>query len=158
MEQTLVIYNISSTSVKTKYILKYIHDIHLRKIIKELKLSFVSEKSGDYELCIMNYDYVVIEVNFSMKYGLGAKDYSSVARKKDLKDTELILEKIEDRAKDVGNIVKFEKNKYLKIENILDQLCNTTMLSSISIVIIMVIVGILEIIFLKKYMKKRKLI
>ena len=106
----------------------------------------------------MNYDYVVIEVNYSMKYGLGAKDYSSVARKKDLKDTELILEKIEDRAKDVGNIVKFEKNKYLKIENILDQLCNTTMLSSISIVIIMVIVGILEIIFLKKYMKKRKLI
>ena len=157
-EQTYVIYNISSNSSKTKYIHKYenVHRIH--RITQEFQLPYVTEKTGDYEICITNYDHFLIEVNFSMKYGLGARDYSEVSKRKDLKQTELILEKMEDKARDLAKIISFEKSKYIKIINIFDTLCNKIFIFSFCVVICMIIVGILEIIYLKKFMKERKLI
>ena len=127
-------------------------------MMKEFKFPYSTEKSGDYELCIINYDYDLIEVNFSMKYGLGAKDYSSIAKKKDLKPTELIVEKMEDKAKDIAKIISFEKNKNIGIEGILDELLNKIIIYSTTIVICMIFVGILEIVYLKKFMQKRKII
>ena len=126
--------------------------------MKDLNVPFTTEQTGDYELCIMNYDHILIELNFSLKYGLGAKDYSSIARKKDLKPTELIVEKMEDRARDIVKILSFERNKYIRTDKILDELCIKIMAYSILIVICMVSVGVLEIIYLKKFMKKRKVI
>ena len=157
-ENTLVIYNITSSSNKTKYILRFSNDIHIYKIMKDLNVPFTTERTGDYELCIMNYDHILIELNFSLKYGLGAKDYSSIARKKDLKPTELIVEKMEDRARDIVKILSFERNKYIRTDKILNELCIKIMAYSILIVICMVSVGVLEIIYLKKFMKKRKVI
>ena len=157
-EKTYVIYNVSSTSKQTKYIHKFYNEVRINRIMKEFKLPFTTEKSGDYELCIMNYDHALIEVNFSLKYGFGAKDYSSIAKKKDLKITELIVEKIEDRAKDIAKIISFEKNKNNKIENILDELLNKIIIFSVCIIICMIVVGFLEVSYLKQYLKNRKII
>ena len=74
-EKTFVIYNVSSSSIETKFIYKFFNEVLIIDMMKEFK-------------------FPLIEVNFSMKYGLGAKDYSSIAKKKDLKPTELIVEKI----------------------------------------------------------------
>ena len=157
-EKTFVIYNVSSSSIETKFIFKFFNEVLIIDMMKEFKFPYSTEKSGDYELCIINYDYDLIEVNFSMKYGLGAKDYSSIAKKKDLKPTELIVEKMEDRAKDIAKIISFEKNKNIGIEGILDELLNKIIIYSTTIVICMIFVGILEIVYLKKFMQKRKII
>ena len=157
-EKTFVIYNISSTSIETKYIYKFYNEVLINNIMQKFNFPFTTKKSGDYELCIMNYDHHLIEVNFSLKYGLAAKDYSSIAKKKDLKPTELIVEKMEDRARDIAKIISFEKNKSIGIEGILDELLNKIIIYSTSIVICMIFVGILEIVYLKKFMKNRKII
>ena len=157
-ENTFVIYNVTSSSIDTKYIHKYYNEVRIIKVMKEFKLPYAVEKSGDYELCIMNYAHVLIEVNFSLKYGLGAKDYSSIAKKKDLKPTELIVEKMEDRAKDISKIISFEKNKNNNIEEILDELLNKIIFFSVCIIFCMIVVGILEIVYLKDYLKNRKII
>ena len=157
-ENTFVIYNVTSSSIDTKYIHKYYNEVRIIKVMKEFKLPYAVEKSGDYELCIMNYDHVLIEVNFFLKYGLGAKDYSSIAKKKDLKPTELIVEKMEDRAKDIAKIISFEKNKDNNIEEILDELLNKIIFFSVCIIFCMIVVGILEIVYLKDYLKNRKII
>ena len=157
-EKTFVIYNVSSSSIETKFIFKFFNEVLIIDMMKEFKFPYSTEKSGDYELCIINYDHDLIEVNFSMKYGLGAKDYSSIAKKKDLKPTELIVEKMEDRAKDIAKIISFEKNKNIGIEGILDELLNKIIIYSTTIVICMIFVGILEIVYLKKFMQKRKII
>ena len=157
-EKTFVIYNVSSSSIETKFIYKFFNEVLIIDMMKEFKFPYSTEKSGDYELCIINYDYDLIEVNFSMKYGLGAKDYSSIAKKKDLKPTELIVEKMEDKAKDIAKIISFEKNKSIGIEGILDELLNKIIIYSTTIVICMIFVGILEIVYLKKFMQKRKII
>jgi hypothetical protein len=157
-EKTFVIYNISSTSIETKYIYKFYNEVLINNIMQKFNFPFTTKKSGDYELCIMNYDHHLIEVNFSLKYGLAAKDYSSIAKKKDLKPTELIVEKMEDRARDIAKIISFEKNKSIGIEGILDELLNKIIIYSTSIVICMIFVGIMEIVYLKKFMKNRKII
>ena len=157
-EKTYVIHDISSNSTKTQYIHKYDNIYLIHRITKEFQFPYVTEKSGDYEICITNYDHILIEVNFSMKYGLDAKDYSEISKKKDLKPTELILEKMEDKARDLAKIIIFEKNKYMKIINIFDELYNKICIFSFCVVICMIFVGILEMIYLKKFMKKRKLI
>ena len=157
-KQTYVIYNITSNSSKTKFIQKYDNAYLKHRIAQEFQLPYVTEKTGDYEICIINNDHFLIEVNFSMKYGLGAKDYSEVSKRKDLKPTELILEKMEDKARDLAKIISFEESKYIKIVNIFDELCNKILVFSCCIVICMIVVGILEIIYLKKFLKKRKII
>ena len=157
-EKTLVIYNISSSSIETKFIFKFFNEVLINNMMNEFKFPFTTEKSGDYELCIRNFDHQLIEVNFSMKYGLAAKDYSSIAKKKDLKPTELIVEKMEDRARDIAKIISFEKNKNIGIEGILDELLNEIIIYSTTIVICMIFVGILEIVCLKKFMQNRKII
>ena len=157
-EKTFVIYNISSSSIETKFIFKFFNEVLINNMMNEFKFPFTTEKSGDYELCIRNFDHQLIEVNFSMKYGLAAKDYSSIAKKKDLKQTELIVEKMEDRARDIAKIISFEKNKNIGIEGILDELLNEIIIYSTIIVICMIFVGILEIVCLKKFMQNRKII
>ena len=157
-EKTLVIYNVSSTSNKTKYAQYFYGELRINRVMKDYKFPFITDKTGDYELCITNYDHILIEVNFSLKYGIGAKDFSSISKKKDLKPIEFIVENLEDKARDISKIITFEHNKYKWIENLLDELSNKIIIFSFCIISCMVFVSILEMIFLKKFMKKRKLI
>ena len=157
-EKTLVIYNVSSTSNKTKYAQYFYGELRINRVMKDYKFPFITDKTGDYELCITNYDHILIKVNFSIKYGIGAKDFSSISKKKDLKPIEFIVENLEDKARDISKIITFEHNKYKWIENLLDELSNKIIIFSFCIISCMVFVSILEMIFLKKFMKKRKLI
>ena len=62
-----------------------------------MKESFTTYVGGYYECCIKNLHNEENEVNFELKYGVAAKDYSEVAKTKDLKPMELNLLKLEDQ-------------------------------------------------------------
>ncbi len=58
--------------------------------VREHKEGFTTFNGGYYEFCIANKNREEIaEVNFSLKHGVAAKDYSTVAKAKDLKPMEL---------------------------------------------------------------------
>lgn len=58
--------------------------------IKRFKESFTTFNGGYYQACIQNENYnEEAQVSFDLKYGVAAKDYSTVAKVKDLKPVEV---------------------------------------------------------------------
>ena len=156
--KTLVIFKIYSEFKKLRVQMKYENEIRVSKYTNEFLLPITTEEGGNYELCVMNMGNNVSIIYFTLKYGVGAKDYSSLARTKDLKPVDLALEKLNDRAKDLSKRISFSQSKDKNFENILDNISSKIMIFSFIIVWIMIFVGLLEIIYLKNFMRKRKII
>ena len=158
-DKTLVIYEIYSGEGKCKYVL-----INPKKIIVEDKESvdfnypFTTYEGGVYEICLTNVDTKTIDIDFSLKYGVGAKDYSSIARAKDLKPVDLALEKLSDRAKDLSHRISFSQSHENIFENFLDSISSKVMTFSSIVIIIMIFVGYMETLYLKNFMRRRKII
>ena len=157
-DKTFVIYNISSSSKKTKIQLKFEDEKRVAKSNKEILLPITTKEGGNYELCITNMDKNTSVVDFSLKYGVGAKDYSSLARSKDLKPIDLALEKLNDRAKELSRRISFSQSNEKIFEKILDKMSSKIFLFSLCVIIIMIVVGFVETLYLKNFMRKRKIV
>ena len=157
-DKTFVIYKISSSSKKTKIQLKFEDELRVVKTNKEILLPITTEEGGNYEFCITNLDKNTSVVDFSLKYGVGARDYSSLARTKDLKPIDLALEKLNDRAKGLSRRISFSQSNEKIFERILDKMSSKVMFFSIGVICIMIIVGYIEILYLKNFMRKRKIV
>jgi hypothetical protein len=158
-DKTLVIYEIISGEGKCHYVLT-----NPKKAIVEDKTSidfsypFTTYEGGVYDICITNTENRPIEIEFSLKYGVGAKDYSSIARAKDLKPVDLALEKLSDRAKDMSHRISFSQSHENIFENFLDSISSKVMTFSSIVIIIMILVGYMETLYLKNFMRRRKII
>ena len=158
-DKTLVIYEILSSEGKCRYALT-----NPKKVIVEDKQSvdfsypFTTYEGGVYEICITNIDTKSFEIDFSLKYGVGAKDYSSIARAKDLKPVDLALEKLSDRAKDMSHRISFSQSHENVFENFLDSISSKVMTFSSIVIVIMILVGYMETLYLKNFMRRRKII
>ena len=158
-DKTLVIYEISSPVSNNKYVIT-----NPKKGIIEQKTDsnflypFTTYEGGVYELCITNLGNEPSDVEFSLKYGVGAKDYSSIARAKDLKPVDLALEKLSDRAKDMSHRISFSQSHENVFEKFLDSISSKIMLFSFIVIGIMVVVGYMETLYLKNFMRRRKII
>ena len=157
-DKTLVIYDVSSSSNKTRIKLKFEKELKESFKTSELTLPIITEEGGDYELCILNVDSKDIEVFFQLKYGVAAKDYSSIAKTKDLKPVDLAIEKLSDRAKDVSKLITHSQSNEKNFEKILDKISSRIMIFSLIIIFIMISIGYIEFTFLKNFMRKRKII
>ena len=158
-DKTLVIYEINCFECNNKYKL-----INPKKQIIEEKdgtdfnYPFTTYEGGVYEICITNLDVKLANIQFSLKYGVGAKDYSSIARAKDLKPVDLALEKLSDRAKDMSHRISFSQSHENVFEKFLDSISSKVMLFSTIVICIMVVVGYMETLYLKNFMRRRKII
>ena len=158
-DKTLVIYEITCYECKNKYKL-----INPKKSVVEEKESpdfnypFTTYEGGVYEICITNLDEKPATVHFSVKYGVGAKDYSSIARAKDLKPVDLALEKLSDRAKDMSHRISFSQSHENVFEQFLDSISSKIMIFSSIVIGIMMLVGYMETLYLKNFMRRRKII
>ena len=158
-DKTLVIYEILSSEGKCRYVLT-----NPKKVLVEDKQSvdfsypFTTYEGGVYELCITNVDTQPFDIDFSLKYGVGAKDYSSIARAKDLKPVDLALEKLSDRAKDMSHRISFSQSHEKVFEIFLDSISSKVMTFSSIVIAIMILVGYMETLYLKNFMRRRKII
>ena len=157
-DKTLVIYDVNSSSNKTRINLKFEKELKQTFKTNDLSLPIITEEGGNYELCILNVDTKDIEVFFYLKYGVAAKDYSSVAKAKDLKPVDLALEKLSDRAKDVSRLITHSQSNEKNFEQILDKISSKIMIFSLIVIFIMIFIGYIEFAFLKNFMRRRKII
>ena len=57
--------------------------------INNFKYAFTTFEGGQFSICVKNTKNEINKVDFTMKFGIAAKDYSEIAKKKDLKPVEL---------------------------------------------------------------------
>ena len=158
-DKTLVIFEVASDEGKCRYVLT-----NPKKVVIEDKQSvdytypFTTYEGGVYEICITNLERKKLEILFALKYGVGAKDYSSIARAKDLKPVDLALEKLSDRAKDMSHRISFSQSHENVFESFLDSISSKVMIFSSIVIVIMILVGYMETLYLKNFMRRRKII
>ena len=158
-DKTLVIYEIACYEGNLKFkLINPKKEVVEEKEGKTFNYPFTTYEGGTYEVCVTNLDAQINEIIFSLKYGVGAKDYSSIARAKDLKPVDLALEKLSDRAKDMSHRISFSQSHENVFEKFLDSISSKVMIFSTLVIIIMILVGYMETLYLKNFMRRRKII
>ena len=122
------------------------------------QFSFISEKDGYYDFCILNENDFNISYTFILKTGIAARDYSSLAKTRDLKPSEIELEKINDRKKNIEHFAHSSDRHQRRFERRIERLTSKIITCSLIIMGVMIIIGGVETFYLKKFMERRKII
>ena len=120
--------------------------------------SFVSEYDDYYEFCLYNENYKKTNFSIFLKSGIAAKDFSSLAKTRDFKKSEIEIEKIIERKKNIQHFYSRYNKLQRFFEISLDNLTNKIISCSCIIIFVMIVIGGLETYYLKKFMERRKII
>lgn len=125
---------------------------------KICKHAFTSTSTGYFEMCIENRNNETSNIYFDLKYGVSARDYSSIAKAKDLKPIELELQRIVDKKRLMNHYLISSNQHERSFEAMLDSISSKIVLYSMILMGVMIFIGIIETVYLRKFMEKRKLI
>lgn len=122
------------------------------------KFSTTSQTTGTFQVCIENLSRKFINYVVKVNTGVFAKDYSEMVKTKNLKPIEIILKKIEDSLKEIQKSTNYFIQKKEEMIDNLDFVNSKIMIFSIVTIISLVILGIFQSYYLKKFFKSKKLI
>ena len=122
------------------------------------QFSFISENDGYYEFCLTNQNDGNITSTIIIKTGIAAKDFSSLAKTRDLKPSEIELEKINDKKKNIEHFSLSSDKHQRRFERKMEKLTSRIITCSMVIIGVMIVIGAVETFYLKKFMERRKII
>ena len=132
--------------------------LYTKKYQQDVRVSLTATESGNYEMCIKNNDRTDAKVQFEFLSGLLAQDASEVAKESSIQPAETAIVRLKDMSKDLINdlnSVVREEDKNLKAN---DAISSKITMVSILTICVMIGVGLVETIYIKKYLQNRKLI
>lgn len=123
-----------------------------------MKIAFTSTDAGPHQLCLDNETTTGSKVDFELLSGVEAKDYSEIATKSNMKPVEINLKKLQDTIafllKELSGVMMYEETTLA----LNDALSNKIILFSMITLVSMVVIGLFETLYIKKYLQRRKLI
>ena len=147
--QKNIIINLSDPQGKYLYTKKYQQDV---------RLSLTATESGNYEMCLKNNDRVDAKIRFEFLSGIAAMDASEIAKESSIQPAEAAIVRLKDMSQDLINdlnsVVK-EEDQNLKANDAISS--KITMVSIITLGV-MIAVGVIETVYIQKYLQNRKLI
>ena len=147
--QKNIIINLSDPQGKYLYTKKYQQDV---------RLSLTATESGNYEMCLKNNDRVDAKIRFEFLSGIAAMDASEIAKESSIQPAEAAIVRLKDMSQDLINdlnsVVK-EEDQNLKANAAISS--KITMVSIITLGV-MIAVGVIETVYIQKYLQNRKLI
>ena len=159
-EDTVAIFDMST---EVKNIIINLNDpkgknLYNKKYQQDVRVSLTATESGNYEMCIKNNDRIEAKVQFEFLSGIMAQDASEIAKESSIQPAEAAIVRLKEMSKDLINdlnsVVK-EEDKNLKAN---DAISSKITMVSILTLIVMISVGVIETIYIKKYLQNRKLI
>ena len=124
----------------------------------DVRVSLTATESGNHEMCIKNYDRSEGNVQFEFLSGIQAQDTSEIAKESSIQPAEAAIVRLKDMSRDLINdlssVVK-EEDKNLKAN---DAISSKITIVSLITILVMIAVGVVETIYIKKYLQNRKLI
>ena len=120
--------------------------------------SFTTQNDGYYNFCMKNLGDTNTEINLIIKSGIGANDYSSVAKSKDLEPIDFELDKILEKESLFNHFNRISQEKQEMFGFLYKSISNKIIFYSILLIIGLVLIGIVETPYLKRFMERRKII
>ena len=157
--QTVIIFELRSTSPEMLFEIKSPDGRILFHQINSTSLfSLTTQSNGFYAVCAKNMGKFSGEVNLIIKSGVSANDFSSVAKSKDLEPIDYELDQILKRQPLLNHFSKISQEKQNQFNSIYKNVSNKIISYSLLMIGGMILIGIIETLYLKRFMEKRKII
>jgi hypothetical protein len=91
-----------------------------------------------------------------MRSGIAAKDFTQVVTKKDLKPLEQQLSKLAEKTKDIAHLHSYVQLHENVFEQLQEKLHGRVMFFSIIIIVLMVVIGLSETFYLRRFIYNKK--
>ena len=98
------------------------------------------------------------EVNLIIKSGISANDFSSLAKSKDLAPIDYELDKILEKQAMLNHFSKVSQVKQNQFTFIYKSISSKIIFYSLLMIAGMILIGVIETLYLKRFMEKRKII
>ncbi len=157
--QTVIIIELHSSSMEMhleikspdgKILFHNTNDTHL--------FSLGTQNNGFYSICAKNMGKYSGEITLSIKSGVSANDYSSVAKSKDLAPIDYELDKMLNRQAMLNHYTKMSQEKQNQFSILYKSISNKIIFYSLFMIVGMIIIGVVETLYLKRFMERRKII
>ena len=122
------------------------------------KFAFTASKSGEHTICFINNGIGQKTISFTLKTGVNAKDYSAVAKKDNLKPIEVELRRLEDQVQAIHDDMKYLKNREESMRNTNESTNSRVLWFSIFSMVVLVVLGGLQLYYLKNFFKSKKIL
>ena len=161
-KQTTFIYQIETTdgAVFTS-VIKAPDGKIISRFVDKTKHQFsnIADLNGYYQICVENTkNSQVIPIYYALRTGVSVKDYSSVAKTKDLEPVNLAFQQITELMTYIKHYTKRMDRYVRNSQRNYEKLSYNTIFYSIIMMGAMIFIGITETVYMKKYMERRKLI
>ena len=123
-----------------------------------LEYSTTTEVSGYYTVCLKSLIREKIIVELTIKSGVSARDYSSVVKTKDIEPIDVELNKIIEQEKILNHFSSKTLEKQKEFNTIYDKISSGIIFYSLIMIGGMIFIGVIETLYLKRFMEKRKII
>ena len=120
--------------------------------------SLTAIRNGFYSVCVKNMGKYKGEITLTIKTGVSANDYSSVAKSKDLEPIDYELARILKRQYMLNHLNRVSQEKQNQFGSIYKSISNKIIFYSLFMIAGMIFIGIVETLYLKRFMEKRKII
>ena len=114
--------------------------------------------NGFYSICTKNLGRFSGEINLSIKSGVSANDFSSVAKSKDLEPIDYELDQMLKRQSMLNHFTKISQEKQNQFSVIYKNISSKIIFYSLLMILGMIVIGVVETLYLKRFMERRKII
>lgn len=132
--------------------------LHYKSHIKEDKFSFISIISGPHLLCIENLSHLQVLVTLKISTGVAAKDYSNMPSTKDLKESERRMGRITESLKEIHKELNHIKERDTQLTHTNETIQSRIIVYSITSLVMLIGLAVIQVLYLKKYFKSKKMI
>jgi len=157
--QTVIIFELLSDSPEMQLEVKSPDGgVLYHNVNATLLYSLTTQSNGFYEVCAKNMGKYKNEITLLIKSGVSANDYSSVAKSKDLEPIDFELDKLLDKQSILNHLNKVSQEKQNQFGVIYKSISKRIIFYSLLMVAGMILIGIIETLYLKRFMERRKII
>ena len=159
LKQTVVVFELNSDNPRMELTVKLPEGNVIYNNMNNTSLfSITTPSNGLYSVCIKNFGKEKCKSKLTIKSGINANDFSSVAKSKDLEPIDYELEKILQKQNRLSHYNKVSIEKQNEFSSIYKSISSRISYYSLLMIAGMIMIGIMETLYLKKFMEKRKII
>ncbi|KAL1309915.1 hypothetical protein HN51_052650 [Arachis hypogaea] len=148
-------------TVSLKVTSPYGNNLHQKENVTHGQFAFTSAESGTYLACFWlqnNHQQPTVTVSLDWRTGISAKDWETVAKKEKIQGVELELRKLEAAVEAIRENLIYLKNREADMREVSESTNAKVAWFSIMSLGLCIIVAALQLWYLKRYFRKKKLI
>ncbi|GAB4848149.1 hypothetical protein Ancab_002815 [Ancistrocladus abbreviatus] len=148
-------------TISVKVTSPYGNKLYHKENVTHGQFAFTTHEAGNYLACFWldgNKKVGDVSVNLDWRTGIAAKDWESVAKKEKIEGVELELRKLEGAVEAIHENLLFLKTREAEMRTVSEKTNTRVALFSIMSLGVCITVSALQLLYLKQYFRKKKLI